>query len=80
MMFVDISILADVGFNVVKCVPYGSVDEVLPYLVRRAQENRGFLEKTAKERRLMWQEFKRRLKTGELMHNPDDHNAESLKV
>ncbi|XP_055339437.1 proline dehydrogenase 1, mitochondrial-like [Paramacrobiotus metropolitanus] len=64
--------LAHNGYNVVKCVPYGSVDEVLPYLIRRAHENRGFMEKTVKERRLLRRELYRRLREGALLYNPND--------
>ncbi|MBK6754411.1 MAG: proline dehydrogenase family protein [Flavobacteriales bacterium] len=31
--------MAAAGFRVAKYVPYGPVREVLPYLIRRAQEN-----------------------------------------
>ena len=27
------------GFNVVKYVPYGPIKELIPYLIRRAEEN-----------------------------------------
>lgn len=49
------------GYAVYKSVPYGSVDDTLPYLVRRAQENRTVLQGIRKERDLLKQEFYRRL-------------------
>ncbi|XP_053197396.1 hydroxyproline dehydrogenase [Scomber japonicus] len=56
--------LAKEGYAVYKSVPYGSVDDTLPYLVRRAQENRTVLQGIRKERDLLRQEFKRRLRGG----------------
>ena len=45
-----------------KSVPYGSVDDTLPYLLRRAQENRTVLQGIRKERDLLRHELKRRIR------------------
>uniref|UniRef100_UPI003AAEC74D hydroxyproline dehydrogenase n=1 Tax=Centroberyx gerrardi TaxID=166262 RepID=UPI003AAEC74D len=56
--------LAQEGFAVYKSVPYGSVDDTLPYLVRRAQENRTVLQGIRKERDLLRLELRRRVRLG----------------
>jgi len=54
--------LGGIGYSAYKYVPYGPVEEVLPYLGRRAVENgKGVLEKIEKEKRLIKTEIKRRL-------------------
>lgn len=52
--------LAKEGYNVVKYVPYGPVKSVLPYLIRRAQENTSVKGQTGRELSLIMQEIKRR--------------------
>ncbi|XP_028990360.1 hydroxyproline dehydrogenase [Betta splendens] len=54
--------LAKEGYAIYKSVPYGSVDDTLPYLVRRAQENRTVLQGIRKERDLLRRELRRRLR------------------
>ena len=52
--------LAASGYRVVKVTPYGPLEEVLPYLIRRAQENADVLDRATKERQLVWTELMRR--------------------
>ena len=46
------------GFNAYKYVPYGPVDEVMPYLIRRAQENGDLLGGVGHERALLRDEVR----------------------
>lgn len=52
--------LAIAGYNVCKYVPYGPVNEVLPYLLRRAQENTSVKGQTGRELSLIIKEKNRR--------------------
>ncbi len=54
--------LANAGYNVAKYVPYGPVKEVLPYLIRRAQENTSVKGQTGRELGLIIKERNRRKK------------------
>ncbi|XP_056433073.1 hydroxyproline dehydrogenase isoform X2 [Gadus chalcogrammus] len=56
--------LAEQGYAVYKSVPYGSVEDTMPYLVRRAQENRTVLQGIRKERDLLRLELHRRMRLG----------------
>lgn len=55
--------LAKLGYNVSKYVPYGPVTSVLPYLIRRAQENTSVKGQTGRELSLILMEKKRRKKS-----------------
>jgi proline dehydrogenase len=52
--------LARAGFNASKYVPYGPVRDVVPYLIRRAEENRSISGQMGRELRLIQQEIQRR--------------------
>ena len=52
--------LASAGFNVAKYVVYGPIKEVLPYLVRRAEENTSVTGDMSRELSLIMEEVKRR--------------------
>jgi len=52
--------LAAEGYRVAKYVPYGPVADVVPYLVRRAQENTSIAGEMGRELRLVVQELERR--------------------
>jgi proline dehydrogenase len=52
--------LAKKGYNVCKYVPYGPVEAVLPYLIRRAQENTSVAGQTSRELSLLREEINRR--------------------
>lgn len=52
--------LASEGYNVSKYVPYGPVRDVIPYLIRRAQENTSVKGQTGRELGLILKERQRR--------------------
>ena len=52
--------LSNAGYNVQKYLPYGPVASVLPYLIRRAQENTAMAGQMSRELSLIAQERKRR--------------------
>ena len=52
--------LAAQGYNAVKYVPYGPVRDIMPYLIRRAEENTSVAGQTSRELALIEKERKRR--------------------
>ena len=52
--------LAKVGYNVAKYVPYGPVEAVMPYLLRRAAENTSVAGQSSRELTLIRKELQRR--------------------
>ena len=53
-------VLADKGYNVVKFVPFGPMDKLIPYLARRAEENTAIAGQTSRELIRLQRELKRR--------------------
>ena len=56
--------LASQGYQVVKYVPYGPIKKVVPYLIRRAEENTSINSQLPKEISLIKKEMKRRKLNG----------------
>ena len=52
--------LGDLGYNVAKYIPFGPVKDVMPYLIRRAEENTSVAGQTSRELTLLKKEKKRR--------------------
>jgi proline dehydrogenase len=52
--------IAKAGYNVAKYLPYGKVRNVLPYLIRRAEENSAITGQTTRELIMLKKELKRR--------------------
>jgi proline dehydrogenase len=52
--------MAKAGYNVAKYVPYGPIDAVMPYLFRRAEENKSIAGQSSREYLLVRNEIKRR--------------------
>ncbi len=52
--------LAEHGYNTAKYLPFGPVEDVMPYLIRRAEENTSVAGQTSRELSLISKERKRR--------------------
>lgn len=55
--------IAHLGYNIAKYLPYGPIKEVMPYLIRRAQENTSVAGQTGRELSLIEKELERRKKS-----------------
>ncbi len=53
-------VLADAGYNAAKYLPYGPVKYVMPYLIRRAEENTSVEGQSSRELVMLAKEMKRR--------------------
>ncbi|XP_074641395.1 hydroxyproline dehydrogenase-like [Tubulanus polymorphus] len=53
--------LGKAGYNVFKSIPYGNIDDTIPYLIRRAQENQSVFKGIRKEKQVLWSVLKTRI-------------------
>ena len=53
--------LAQAGYSIHKAIPYGPVMEVIPYLIRRTQENSSLMKGASFERKVLGREITDRL-------------------
>ena len=53
-------ILSDLGYNVVKLIPYGPIEKTIPYLIRRANENSSVKGQSNRQFTLIKNEINRR--------------------
>ena len=54
--------LSDIGYNVVKLIPYGPIEKTIPYLIRRANENSSVKGQSNRQFTLIKNEINRRKK------------------
>ena len=61
MYYFQFLITGKCGYHMYKSIPLGEVDDVLPYLSRRAQENKTVFHRLTKEKRLIRDELRKRM-------------------
>ncbi len=54
--------LGELGYNISKYIPFGPIEDVVPYLIRRLEENSSIAKQSSRELRLIKDEIKRRNK------------------
>ena len=64
--------LAKAGYSVSKYLPFGPIRDVIPYLMRRAQENSSMNGQTSRELLLIKSELKRRAKVAKVAKSKKD--------
>jgi proline dehydrogenase len=52
--------LSNIGYNVVKLIPYGPIEKTIPYLIRRANENSSVKGQSNRQFTLIKNEINRR--------------------
>ncbi|XP_072048032.1 hydroxyproline dehydrogenase-like [Amphiura filiformis] len=57
-------ILGKAGYHMYKSIPFGGVNDVLPYLSRRAQENKTVFHRLTKEKHMIQEELGNRFRKG----------------
>src|SRR5436853_1899521 len=67
--------LAKAGYSVSKYLPFGPIRDVIPYLMRRAQENSSMNGQTSRELLLIKSELKRRKKIAKEQKLKKDNDA-----
>ena len=60
IIFVSLTVAQD-GYHVYKLLHYGDVRNVVPYLARRALENRGAMSAAQDERKLLGKEIRQKI-------------------
>lgn len=58
--------MAKAGYTVYKYLPFGPVDAVVPYLIRRSEENSAIFKTAGSDAQMIWKELKSRVTPGVL--------------